>query len=219
MHIACLSYTGQESKKEKNAVHVFNTYVTLKQCQGHWTWYEPVKADTCMHTRTHARMHTHTHPHTRSHTHHTHLECIFSLRPRIDTHIPSWSAVICLPQSGPRTSQFSQRSSRWSVKQFQVNTITPWTSNATLTWTLNQPVDLGSSLECSDPDKLWLITLSLLALIVSSEHTGAEAKYLWCSEFHVRTAFSYSNLHDMTNSVPEILSQLRCNCCQCTTPA
>ena len=162
---------------------------------------------------------THTHAHT--HTHHTHLECIFSLWPRIDTCIPSWNAVICLPQSGPRTSQLSQKSFRWSVKQFQVNTITPWTSNATLTWTLNQPLDLRSSLECSDPDKLWLITLSLLAPYCLQRVRWGWSKISVVFRVPCQDCFqlAYSNLHDRTNSVTEILSQLRCNCGQRTAPA
>ena len=36
-----LNYSGQESKK-KLAVHDSDTPVTLKQCQGHQTWFELV---------------------------------------------------------------------------------------------------------------------------------------------------------------------------------
>ena len=38
----------------------------------------------------------------------------------------------------------------------------------------------------------------------SSQPVGDEAKCLLCSEFHIRITFSYSHLHDMTNSNTEI---------------
>ena len=40
--IQCLNYTGQETKKEKLAVCVFDTPVTAKQGRGHWTWYDMI---------------------------------------------------------------------------------------------------------------------------------------------------------------------------------
>ena len=41
-------------------------------------------------------------------------------------------------------------------------------------------------------------------MLLTSQSVGAKAKCLSCSESHVRIIFSYSNLHNMTNSIVEI---------------
>ena len=37
--LKCLNYAGQEPRKHNLQFNVFNTHVTLKQRQGHQTWY------------------------------------------------------------------------------------------------------------------------------------------------------------------------------------
>ena len=47
----------------------------------------------------------------------------------------------------------------------------------------------------------WAAVSDLRNFTDSSQNLGAKANYLFCEESHDRVTFSYSNLHDMTNSV------------------